>query len=582
MYPPSAVSRKLHLNLLLSAAAGALLLASCVSDGADGHDGEDGHDGQNGQNGGDGTDGMDGADGHSPSAGIFVRELGRYETGVFNKSAAEIVAFDPGSKRAFVVDALASRVDVLDLSTPATPTLVDSLDAAAAAPARMLGAANSVSVHGGVIAIAIEADPKTDPGLVAFYDAATLALRTTVDVGALPDMVTFTPDGRYVLTANEGEPSADYAVDPEGSVSIIDISAGFGTPPPVRHATFTAFNERRDALRAAGVRIFGAHDASVAQDVEPEYIAVAKDGSTAWVTLQENDAIAVVDLATATVTDVRPLGFKNHAIPGNELDASDQDGAIAIRTWPIFGMYQPDGIASYQAAGATYLVTANEGDGRDYGTALKEEARIKDLTLDPIAFPDGATLKRPEQLGRLTVTNKLGDTDGDGDFDRLYALGGRSFSIWDAATGGLVYDSGNELEVRTAVRFGTAFNSDSTANGGDNRSDNKGPEPEGVALGTIDGSTYAFIGLERMSGIVVYDVTLPESPRFIQYVNPRHFGVAFDGNNPTQLSAAGDLGPEGLAFVAADKSPTGKPMLLVGNEVSGSTGVYEIARLPEE
>lgn len=254
----------------------------------------------------------------------------------------------------------------------------------------------------------------------------------------------------------------------------------------------------------------------------------------------------------------------------NGLDASDSDGAINITNWPVLGMYQPDALASYEVKGETFIITANEGDGRDYD-GFSEEAEVKDLVLDPTAFPNAAELQADETLGSLTVTTANGDTDGDGDFDKLYAFGGRSFSIWDTQ-GNLVYDSGDDFEQITAALLPENFNSDNTENNSfDSRSDNKGPEPEGVAIGAIDDHIYAFIGLERIGGVMVYDVTNPESPTFIEYVNNRNFeGDALAGT-------AGDLGPEGLTFIAAEDSPNGKPLLAVANEVSGTTTLFEIA-----
>jgi hypothetical protein len=443
-----------------------------------------------------------------------------------------------------------------------------------AEPLKTLGSANSVAVAGGILAVAIEADPKTDPGLVAFYDSESLELLGSVTVGALPDMLTFTPDGSKVLVANEGEPSDDYLIDPEGSVSIITVPAGLATPATVQSVSFAGLNADDAALRAKGVRIFGPN-ASVAQDLEPEYIAVSEDGARAWVTLQEANALAIIDVAAAAVERVVPLGYKNHALLGNELDVSDQDGAINIKNWPIFGMYQPDAIASYQVAGQTYLITANEGDVREWGD-YAEPLRLgnEGYVLDATRFPDAATLKQNANLGRLNVSTATGDTDDDGDFDAIYAFGARSFSVWTDA-GALVYDSGNEIELRTAKRLPGNFNSNSTANNFDNRSDDKGPEPEAVTIGHVGGTPFAFIGLERIGGFMIYDLTLPESPRFVSYVTTRDFTTTL----PADLATAGDLAPECSVFIAAEDSPTGKPLLVLGNEASGTTAFFELEAL---
>jgi DNA-binding beta-propeller fold protein YncE len=546
--------------------------------GPAGPQGDPGPAGPQGDPGPQGPAGMPGADAEPRPVGLALSFLGRFETGLYDAGAAEIVAYDATQRRVFVVNAEAQTVDVLDVTDPAAPALVDTIEVAMAGAPDTLGAANSLSVRNGVLAVAIENDPKTDPGLVAFYDTESLDLLGSVTVGALPDMLTFTPDGTRVLVANEGEPSDDYSVDPEGSISVISVPETFGGAIIVQHATFAAYDAQADDLRADGVRLFGP-GASVSQDLEPEYIAVASDGATAYVTLQENNALAVVDIATATVADILPLGLKNHALPGNELDASDRDGGAVIRSWPIFGMYMPDSIAAYDVAGETYLVTANEGDVREWGTTV-DGARLASLTLDPTVFPDAAALQDNAALGRLNVSPFTSDTDGDLDLDQIHAIGARSFSIWRPATGEMVYDSGNDFEVRLANRLGSDFNSTHDENGsGDSRSDDKGPEPEALTLGRIGGSTFAFVGLERTSGIMVYDVTLPESPRFVSFVSSRDFSVEFDGTVPAELAAAGDLGPEGLVFIPAADSPTDDALLVSGNEVSGTTAIYRVTPL---
>lgn len=574
---------------------------------------------------------------------LQLQKIGGYASGVFGQSAAEIPAFDAASRRAFVVNAAAGKVDVLDLSDPGKPVKIGELTSEGLLAGSEI---NSVAAHGGIVAVAIQANPKTDNGRVAFYKASDLSLISHVEVGALPDMLTFTPNGKTVLVANEGEPSDDYRIDPEGSVSIIDISKV--SSPTVKTAGFGAFNGQEAALRAKGVRIFGP-GANAAKDFEPEYIAVSADGKTAWAALQENNALARIDIASATVTDILPLGYKDHGVPGNEIDASDTDLAANIRAWPgVRGLYMPDAMAAYTVAGKTYLVTANEGDARawgegndaywagDAGKGFVEEFRVKHLInkngwagragddlppqlnalaagglLNPTVFQhcgalpgDPGACRADNNLGRLTVTWTLGyRRDANGNpvmfnangaedpagnrlmYDALYAFGGRSFSIWDEH-GALVWDSGAEMEkffasdeckagVNRDIPCKTYFNSNHEAGDSlDNRSDNKGPEPEGVTIGTIGAKTYAFIGLERMGGVLVYDISNPSAPVRVDYLNPRQDWTTKD---PSTVSASvGDLGPEGLVFIPAKDSPNGKPLLLVGNEVSGTTAVFQL------
>jgi uncharacterized protein len=515
----------------------------------------------------------------TPSNPSFLTKIG----GFSSTNGAEISAFDPISDRLFVV--AGNTIEVLNLSNLTAPALIGTLTPGFSAPAGTALIPNSVAVNNGVIAVAYAVRNITtgaqQTGKVAFFSTSSGTFLNAVDVGALPDMLTFTPDGTKVLVANEAEPNSYNQLtsfDPEGSVSIIDVSAGVASAT-VQTAGFTAFNSQIATLRASGVRIFGPN-ATVAQDLEPEYIAVAADGQTAFVTLQENNAIAILDINTATITQVVPLGVKDHSLPGNGLDASDRDGLnntgrINIQNWPVVGLYQPDAIASFTANGQTYYITANEGDARDY-LGFTEEVRVgaASYVLDPTVFPNAATLKNNANLGRLTVTNATGNIDGDRDFDRIEVFGARSFSIL-SSSGTRVYDSGDALEQITAAALPANFNGNHEANDFDTRSDNKGPEPEGVVTAKIHDRTYAFIGLERIGGVVTYDVTNPTAPTFVQYLNSRNFSAS------PITAPANDSGIEGLIYVSAADSPNGRPLLITANEVSFSTAVYEIAAIKD-
>ena len=405
-----------------------------------------------------------------------------------------------------------------------------------------------------------------------------------MQVGVLPDMIVFAHNGHYVLTADEAQPSDDYTVDPEGSVSVIRVreldGGGYGdlsqiAPEDVRIVNFQAFN---GTALDSSVRIFGPNS-TVAQDLEPEYITVSHDSKTAWVTLQENNAIAELDIEAGTFTAIHGLGFKDHNVAGSGFDGSAIDGAnnggININQWPVLGMYQPDGIASYVVGTETFLVTANEGDARAY-TGFNEEVRVRDLVLDPTAFlnPTPGQLQGSGMpLRDLRVTSASGKVDpactSTCVYNRLYLFGARSFSIWKT-DGTLVFDSGDQMEQQVAAQFPANFNANHTSNTKDNRSPRKGPEPEGVVLGKIRGRMYAFVGLERMSGVMIYDIIDPAAPEFVSYFNDRFPNTpAANGNT--------DLGPEGLKFISDGDSPTGEPLLLVGNEVSGTVAIYRIA-----
>lgn len=423
---------------------------------------------------------------------------------------------------------------------------------------------------------------------MVFLRASDLAVLATVTVGALPDMLTFTPDGRALVVANEGEPNSynqPDSVDPVGSVSIIRVTgispATSAITTQVQTAGFAAFDSQLDSLRAAGVRIYGPN-ASVSQDLEPEYLTISSDSRTAWATLQENNAIAEIDLASATVTRVRSLGSKDHNLAGAGMDVSDEDGvsnsnsgtpAIRIAPVPVRGLYLPDAVASYRVNGVNYLITANEGDAREYvgiNADGREDLRVRGYcgALDPLVFGDAGNQILDSNLGRLRITaipnGGLNSKNGSGQCNQLFSLGSRSFSIWNADSMVQVYDSGDEFEQRTTALPNVMFNASNDDNALDSRSASKGPEPEGVVLGTVRGRTLAFIGLERVGGIMVYDVTDPASPRFLSYANPR-------------TGATGDRGPEGLTFISATNSPTGLPLLVVGNETSGTTAVLQLS-----
>jgi hypothetical protein len=574
----------------------------------------------------------------SAHAAITLQPVGRYQspTAGFDTGAAEIVAFDASTRRIFVVNAQDGTVDVLDGSNPANPVKITQIDVKTLPgidPAT-LGAANSVAARNGLVAVAIEANPVTANGVIAFYDAATLDLLKTVEAGALPDAVTFSNTGHFVIVSNEGEPRTP--VDPQGSVTIVDLRRR-GNRPAFSSCTagFEAFNAQRAVLVASGVYIDpGA--ATVAQDLEPEYATA--QGNNAYVTLQENNAIAVVQLNQCRVSRIMPIGVKDHGLAENALDTSDREissgnGGTAIRSWKnLYALYQPDSIASYEAAdGETYLVIANEGDARDTsnsGRPSTDAVRVGSLKLDSSAFPPvppsvsaDPNPASTKNLGRLNVIRSLGcevpldaagfcrDAAGNAaEYDRLYAYGGRSFSIL-TNDGRMVYDSANDFESIIANKVGAgelprqAFNASHSNNSPglipgqstntfDSRSDDKGPEPEGVAVGRVGERTYAFVGLERIGGVMIYDVTDPADAFYVDYVNgkavrdfeqPVCTQVVSDastnsGNcsNGVPNPAAGDLGPEGLAFVPAGDSPSGKPLLIVGNEISGSTRVYEV------
>jgi hypothetical protein len=491
--------------------------------------------------------------------------LSSYQNGTAGTNSSEIVAHDPTVQRLFVANSIGNKLDILDFSIPSAINLITSISL------NTYGSINSLDVRNGIVACALEniSNPQ-DSGKVVFFDFNGNYINQ-VKAGAMPDMLTYNHAGNKILVACEGEPNNTYTQDPEGNVCVIDLSPGIPnlTQANVTFIGFTQYNGQENSLRAQGIRIYGP-GASAAQDFEPEYITISDNDSIAWVSLQENNAIAVINLHTNQVINLLPLGAKNHNTFGNGFDISDQTNAVNIANFPVKGLYLPDALAHINIAGTTYVLTANEGDAREYGP-LDEAVRISSSSyvLDPAVFPDAAAIKSNLFMGRLNAVNTLGDTDNDGDFDEIYCLGSRSFSIWNANTGALVYDSGDDFEQITANHpvFSQLFNTSNTAGApvAKNRSDDKGPEPEGIVVADINGNKYAFISLERIGGAMIYNINNPSAPYFVSYANNRDFTT----NGP-------DRGAEGMIFVAAANSPNGNDILILANEVSSSLTVFQI------
>lgn len=533
-----------------------------------------------------------------PDAPFDLSVASTFETGIFDAGASEIV--QAHGNRLFSVNADAGSVFAIDMTGPAAMSELYQVGAPG-------GVANSVAIRDdglGVVALE-DADDKTAPGRLLFFDANAdePTVLGEVTVGSLPDMVTVSPDGAYAVVANEGEPADDFSSDPEGSVGVVALPDAVAAPSQndVRTADFHAFEgvELDDSVRDAFGPILN-DEFPRSTTWEPEYVTVQE--GTAYVALQEANAIATVDLDTATVTDVFGLGFIDRGVV--PLDASDRDPedapTISIATYPsLYGVPMPDGVHSYRVGDETYIVTANEGDAREWGDYV-EPARVKDLGTEdaPGTGPLCENLEGYDDdaaLGRLEVTTEMGFDEQQGCYSELYAFGSRSFSIY-SADGKLVFDSGaefEELSARLSENTPLVFNSGHDDNEFDSRSDAKGVEPENLTIGEVDGRSYAFIGFERLGGVIVYDVTDPAAPSYVEYINNRSFDVSLGdeyealeeaGASEQELAelvnSVGDLGPEGLDFISAESSPTGVPMIVVGNEVTGSTTLYTLDEAP--
>jgi hypothetical protein len=496
----------------------------------------------------------------SPSHQIELNYIGSFDPSGSNSSTCEIVVHDPASQRLFTTSAIAGFLDIINFSDPTSPTVVNSIDM------NTYGGVTSVAVKNGIVAVASPNANEALNGSVVFFDTNGTFLKQ-VTVGALPDMITFSPDGTKVMTANEGQPNIDYTVDPEGSVSVIDISGGIPslTQANVTTLLFTSYNSQEATLIASGVRKLKS-TSTMSQDFEPEYITISADSQKAWVTLQENNAIAEINLATTSITDIWALGTKDVSIPGNGFDISDNNGQVLIANWPIRAFYIPDAVANYAVGGTTFLVTANEGDEKEY-TGFTERTTVgaAGYLLDAVNFPNAAVLKQSYNMGRFRVTNLNGNTDADAEFETINAVGTRSFSIFNTITKQLVFDSGDDFEMYTSAHFPTIYNADHEDNVAKGRSRAKGPEPEGVTVAHIGTETFAFISLERVGGVMVYNITDPGNAMFVDYKNSR-----------STSAYAGDHGPEGITFISPENSPTGNPYVLVANEISGTITIFEV------
>lgn len=504
------------------------------------------------------------------SADSIQLELsGRYNSQAMSEEGGslEIVQYNPINGFAYAVSGVKGKLIAVDLNGSQDGEKVVTLSGAEYDVKTLTGIANygdmtsvAVSPDGTRMAVAIQAESYKENGYAALFackEDGSLECLSKVTVGVQPDMITFV-DNNTILTADEGEPREGTAdVDPKGSVSIVTV--GEDNSLTAKTVYFDSFDAKRDELTAAGVLV--QKDTNPSTDFEPEYIAVS--GNTAYVSLQEANAIAVLDIAKATFTGVYPLGFQNYGSVKVDLEKNDK---IEFKNYEnVYGIKMPDGISVTTIGGKTYLLTANEGDSRSDWAGLDNES-------------EGKT----SPTGNVTLDSKVvwfNATMWDGlDSNNAYVFGGRSFSIYEATENGLtlVYDSGSDFEAMTAEKLPGYFNTSNNKTDIDNRSGKKGPEPESVITGTIGDKTFAFIALERIGGIMVYDITDPSNAKFANYINSREFDDKIKG----------DVSPEGLCFIPAGKSKTGRTMLLAACEVSGTlaayTCTYDAPAAPEE
>lgn len=529
------------------------------------------------------------------TAALNLTQIARYSAGQYNVDGGvmEIVAYNQATEWAYAINGQSGKLAAIPLAGLTAGAHVEALTGTEIDVKALVEAEDSTFQYGDMTSVAISPDSTTlaaalqaqgsnDAGRVALFtceEDGSLTLEALVETGAQPDMVTFAGDG-VVLTADEGEPREGYGetiADPKGSVTVVDVEAQESTV-----VDFSAFDSQRDQLAEDGIVLKKGSAPSV--DLEPEYIAVS--GGKAYVTLQENNAIAVLDIESQAFEGVYSAGFEDHSTTAIDLDKKDD--AYDPQTYEsLLGIRMPDGIAAFTVEGTTYLVTANEGDAREWGDEdqgtfyLSEDER--DFGEEGVTSPTGAITAENSGLEGKVVFFKTEDFDGL-DPEKDYVFGGRSFTVFQATENGLeeVFTSGDDFEALTAQYVPEYFNASNDNAVLDDRSGKKGPEAESVTVGTVDGKTYAFVALERTGGVMAYDVTDPEAITFVNYVNTRDFGTTVEGSEEYEDGeldkwvTGGDVAPEGLLFLDAASSPNGEPLLLAACEVSGTVAVYQL------
>lgn len=506
--------------------------------------------------------------------------------------SAEQLAYDPESKFVYVVGS--SKINVIDVSNVESPKIIYH---------KMMGDFDPTDVEfcGDHVFVTLDNNQDRERGrLVVFkkFDPTYSTMETVINitVGPLPDMLLPTTDCKTIVIALEGEAFARNGtlVDPEGGVGLLKFKDRNISPSnyTYKRLNFTYFNDRWNDLSKSGVRfIYKERNNRFSQDLEPEYITFSKDEKTAYICLQENNAIAVLDLETENITSIHGLGFKDWK--NSKLDASDRDGGINIRSLPVYGMYQPDSIYVIKVNGEEYLVTSNEGDSKDYSgyvldtTGFSEEIRAKDASLSEnseinqwMLLNNISGIMDNSILGRLVITTETGKLP-NGSYDKLYTFGGRGFSIWKVGTMSLVYDSGSEVEDAHSQERPDLFNSQAEIgvkikDTVDSRSDNKGPESESLAIGHDGDKVIIFVGHERPGSISVYSVDSDiSSPKFesIFWDVPNSEETWTQAFEQRRVSA---LDPEDLKYISPQESPNGRPLLLVAGSVSGTLSILEV------
>ncbi|MDD6488495.1 MAG: choice-of-anchor I family protein [Clostridia bacterium] len=507
------------------------------------------------------------------SAKLDITQTGRYVSGMTNADGGvmEIVTYNTKTGFAYTVNGQSGFLAAIPISEIEDNGTVQQLEgnnidikALVEAGGYKYGDMTSVAVSpdGTQLAVAIQSEDYSANGKAAVFkcnDDGTLTLLYIAATGVQPDMITFTPDGSKILTANEGEPRLGYAsgtVDPKGSVTVINTATGESSD-----VDFNAFDSEDERKKLTDSGIVLKKNTAPSVDLEPEYIATTN--TTAYVSLQEANAIAVLDFSTNTFKGIYSVGFENYSEFAVDIDKKDE--VYSPKKYDsLRGIRMPDGISLVTVDGTDYILTANEGDSRDWNGYLNEDERNfgKGKT-----SPTGKITAENSGLSGKVVFFDASDYDGL-ESDKDYLFGGRSFTMFRVTESGLeeVFTSGNDFESLTSQYIPSHFNCSNDDITTDDRSGKKGPEPESVVTGTVGGRTYAFIALERIGGIMAYDITDPTNVKYVNYINSRDFSE----------DIAGDDSPEGLCFISSDESKNGKSILLAACEVSGTVALYDL------
>lgn len=520
------------------------------------------------------------------SNNINIEKIAGYSVGMQNEDGgvAEIVKYNSDNNKTYVINGEQNTIDIVDMSelkdeNGQTLKKYKTIDIAKIVneDGFEYGDVTSIDINTSkkIVAVSVQEKDYKKQGKIVVLDYEG----NKIDIfksGIQPDCLKISKDGKYIITADEGEPREGITGegwDPEGSITIVDYET--------KEVKSVKFDDSSKIDNDVHIRN---KEGGAVVDLEPEYIAVSDD-NIAYVTLQENNSVATIDISSRKVLSVKSLGLKDFSKKGNEIDAA-RDGKIDIKNLPIKGLYMPDTIDYVNIDGKGYLLTANEGDATEWGkgdfefcnvssfskffedrqlnindnTFLEMNKKEADEAFEQMkkeTYIDSKGVEKPS-YGKLEVLTDMGD-------DAIYILGGRSFSIWEADTMNLVYDSGSDFEDITAKRIPEYFNCSNDDLELDKRSSKKGPEPEALEIGKIGNDIYAFIGLERTGGFMMYNITNPVESTFIDYFTTRDFSS----------DISGDVAPEGMDFISEGISITKKPMLIVGNEVSGTLSINQ-------